>query len=151
MPLYLAIAGFIAFEVLAWMPQSEASDKVVFLAALAAGAFLSGLWNVQIDCHLPKRLCSFVGRLSYPIFLLHWPIAALVWNVTGIVFGWRLLVAGGGVTVLVAALVVLLFEMPIERLRAAIRAKRAPLVCAPPEIADSVPSLPQLEIGAQMP
>jgi peptidoglycan/LPS O-acetylase OafA/YrhL len=150
-PLYFTIGGFIAFEMLAWMPQSEASDEVVFASALAAGVFLYGLWNVPIDYYLPKRVCSFCGRLSYPIFLLHWPVAALVWHATGIVFGWRLLAAGGGVTVLIAALVVLLFEMPVERLRAAIRANRAPLARVLPEIADCAPSLPQLEIGAQMP
>jgi hypothetical protein len=43
-------------------------------------------------------------------------------------------VLGGGVTLSVAALVVVLFEMPIERLRTVIRARGLPVAHSVPEI-----------------
>jgi peptidoglycan/LPS O-acetylase OafA/YrhL len=147
---YVALGGFLVFELLAWMPQLDASDKVVFLAAIAAGTFLYGLWNTPIDRYLPARVCSFAGRLSYPIFLLHWPVGAMVWSMTGIVFGWRLLALSGGTTIAIAALVVVLFEMPIERLRAGIRANRVPLAPTLPVIADVTSVVETSRLGADL-
>jgi peptidoglycan/LPS O-acetylase OafA/YrhL len=155
---HVALAGFLVFEFLAWMPQPDASDTVVFLAAIAAGTFLYGLWNTPVDRFLSARVCSFAGRLSYPIFLLHWPLGALVWGTTGIGFGWRLFGRGGGFTLSVAALVVVLFEMPIEKLRTAIRARGSPVAHIVPEVITrtTLMDTPQLavreaEVSAQAP
>jgi peptidoglycan/LPS O-acetylase OafA/YrhL len=121
---YVAAAGFACFEILAWMPQPGASDGIVFLAAIAAAAFLYGLWNVPVDRYLCARACGFAGRLAYPVFLLHWPLGALTWKLLRVGWGWHLFALGGAATLAAATLVVIFFEMPIEKLRAAIRANR---------------------------
>jgi peptidoglycan/LPS O-acetylase OafA/YrhL len=129
----IAMAGFVLFEALAWVPQAEMSDRIVFLAAPAAGLFLLGLWNTDADFRLGRMspYCAFAGRLSYPVFLLHWPLGALVWNITGVAPGWGLLGLCLALTLPVAALILIGFEMPLDGLRAWIRKPGAPGETAP--------------------
>jgi peptidoglycan/LPS O-acetylase OafA/YrhL len=73
----LALTGFALFEGLAWMPGSPRADLNVLFAAPAIAFFLLGLWNSGADGLFPARFANVLGRLSYPMFLLHWPFGAL--------------------------------------------------------------------------
>jgi peptidoglycan/LPS O-acetylase OafA/YrhL len=122
-PWAIALFGFAVFEVLAWMPNATSIATNVFFAAPAAGIFLFGLWNCCFDAHMTAfaPFCNFLGRLSYPIFLLHWPLGALVWNVTGIGQNYAALGITAVLTIGLAAVVVIAFERPLEKLRASVR------------------------------
>jgi peptidoglycan/LPS O-acetylase OafA/YrhL len=121
------LSGLILFEALAWFPGTKSLAATVFLAAPAAGLLLWGLWNCRLDALLGRLngFCVFLGRLAYPIFLLHWPIGLAVlhlfgvWHDWGMFLGSALFSIGGGV------LIVFLLEKPIEKWRARIRRKPA--------------------------
>ncbi len=126
------------FEALAWGPLLWGSHTInEFLGAPAAALFLLGLWNSRFDDLLGsglKPVCNVLGRLSYPLFLLHWPLGALVFSMTGIAPGLLLWVVSGAVTLLVSGAILLLIEEPIGRLRSNIR--------------NSEPTLPSTPISA---
>lgn len=133
----LLLAGFAVFEILAWTPAATMPTSNVFLAAPAIGIFLVGLWNVNMDVLLGKlaSVCGFLGRLAYPVFLLHWPLALLAHRLGGY---WH----DGGMFVLTSAFsggigiaLVLTVERYIEnwrrRLREPLKYRQPALAAAP--------------------
>jgi peptidoglycan/LPS O-acetylase OafA/YrhL len=122
-PLALAAIGLLIFELLAWAPVVHSQTLYEFLGAPATGVLLLGLWNSPLDGALRgmRGLCAMLGRISYPLFLLHWPLGALVWNVTGLAPGLALWLISGAATAVVSLAVLTLVEDPLSRLRARIR------------------------------
>jgi peptidoglycan/LPS O-acetylase OafA/YrhL len=122
-PLLTAAVGFVAFEALAWAPIIVSQTFFEFLGAPATAIFLLGLWNSPVDGVLSpvRRLCTLLGRLSYPLFLLHWPLGALVWSVSGLAPGLALWLTSGIATLALSIAVLVLIEDPIGRLRSRIR------------------------------
>jgi peptidoglycan/LPS O-acetylase OafA/YrhL len=122
-PLAIASVGFVLFEALAWAPIVVSQTFFEFLGAPATALFLLGLWNSNVDRALrdSRPLCTMLGRISYPLFLLHWPLGALVWSVSGLEPGPALWVTSGIGTVALSVAVLVLIEDPIGRLRARIR------------------------------
>lgn len=118
-PLRVAGLALLAFEVLAWGPYLPTQSATEFLAAPVAGLFLLGLWNGDLDGRLArwKAPCAVLGRLSYPLFLLHWPSGALVAGATGLEQGWPLFVSAGALSVLASAAIVRWVETPLAQLR----------------------------------
>jgi peptidoglycan/LPS O-acetylase OafA/YrhL len=135
------LAGLLLFEGLAWLPGASLS-ATVFLAAPAAGGLLWGLWNCRLDALLGRfsGFCAFLGRLAYPIFLLHWPIGLVVLHLFGVWHNWAMFLASALFSIGGGILVVFLLEKPIEKWRAQIRqrpiqADRAGLAQMPPSAA----------------
>jgi peptidoglycan/LPS O-acetylase OafA/YrhL len=128
------LVGLILFEALAWMPGTKFPTGAVFLAAPAAALFLLGLWSVQLDAQLgPCRgLCVFLGRLAYPIFLLHWPVGLLVYHWSGAWHDWQMFAGSALVSMSGGSLIVLLLEMPMEKWRAQIRRRPVSTIDLPP-------------------
>ncbi|HEX4303122.1 MAG TPA: acyltransferase [Rhizomicrobium sp.] len=122
-PELVAGAALLLFEFLAWGPFLGSQSVNEFLGAPAAGLFLLGLWNSRIDAALTrfKPMAAFLGRLSYPLFLLHWPLGALAAGITGLKPGVMLLALGGALSFCVAILVLWFVEDPLVRLRRTVR------------------------------
>jgi peptidoglycan/LPS O-acetylase OafA/YrhL len=131
--LALAGVGLVAFEALAWAPILVSQTFYEFLGAPAAAIFLLGLWNSNVDTALraARPLCTMLGRISYPLFLLHWPLGALVWSVSGLEPGPALWLTSGIVTSALSIVVLVFVEDPIGRLRARIRHTAPAIVSSP--------------------
>ena len=138
-PLLLASVAFVAFEVLAWGPYLPTQSVTEFVAAPVAGLLLLGLWNADFGGALArwKSEATLVGRLSYPLFLVHWPLGAVIASVFGWEQGWPMAVVGGVLSLAIALLVLWLIEDPLMRVRAQIRRTGpAPLLEPMPAISD---------------
>ncbi len=122
-PALVAGLALLGFELLAWGPFLRSQSVNEFLGAPVAGLFLLGLWNSRIDDALISRkpLAALLGRLSYPLFLLHWPLGALAAGLLDLKPGFALLLLGGALSFCVAILVLWFVEDPLVRLRAAVR------------------------------
>jgi peptidoglycan/LPS O-acetylase OafA/YrhL len=122
-PLAMAAVGLVAFEALAWAPIVVSQTFFEFLGAPATAIFLLGLWNSNVDHVLrgARPLCTMLGRISYPLFLLHWPLGALVWSVSGLEPGPALWLTSGIATAAISVAVLVFVEDPIGRLRSRIR------------------------------
>jgi peptidoglycan/LPS O-acetylase OafA/YrhL len=135
-PEIVAGLALLVFEILAWGPLLGHQSINEFLGAPVAGLFLLGLWNSRIDEALrsKKQLAALLGRLSYPLFLLHWPLGALAAGMLGLKQGPALLLLGGALSFSVAILVLWFVEDPLVRLRETVR-RAAP----EPAMGESVP------------
>ena len=60
------------------------------------------------------RLCSLLGRLSYPLYLIHWPVYRVIHGVVGTHFPWVALIAGGVISTVAAHLVLTLYDEPLR-------------------------------------
>ncbi|MEI9997220.1 MAG: acyltransferase [Rhizomicrobium sp.] len=122
-PLVVAALGLALFEFLAWGPFVYSQTLNEFLGAPAAAIFLIGLWNAPLDDVLrPWRpLATQLGRLSYPLFLLHWPLGAFAIALTGWHQSPRLALVAGAMSLAVSLLVLRFIEDPLVRVRASIR------------------------------
>jgi peptidoglycan/LPS O-acetylase OafA/YrhL len=122
-PLLVAAIGFAAFELLAWGPFLGSQTVNEFLGAPAAGVLMLGLWNSRLDETLAplRKVSGMLGRLSYPLFLLHWPLGGLAIGLGGLHQGLMLLLVAGTLSLAASALVLRFIEDPLVRLRSAIR------------------------------
>jgi peptidoglycan/LPS O-acetylase OafA/YrhL len=134
-PQLVAFAGLAAFEFLAWGPFLYSQTTNEFLGAPAIAVFLIGLWNCDLDRSLApvKRASAALGRLSYPLFLLHWTLGGLVISVAGLRQGPLLFLITGVLSLLLSFAVLRFVEDPLVRLRARIRSSR-PSVSVPDAI-----------------
>ena len=82
-----------------------------------------------------RGFCAVLGRLSYPVFLLHWPLGAMVYSVTGIGQVWLLWCITAVITIVISGAILLLVEDPIAKLRANIR---RPTPSLPPVSASAI-------------
>jgi peptidoglycan/LPS O-acetylase OafA/YrhL len=67
-----------------------------------------------------ERLDAWLGHLAYPMFLIHWHVASM----TGREPGWGLLAVSLPLILLVSAAIVVLVEIPMERVRRMVRPAR---------------------------
>ncbi|MEJ0044126.1 MAG: acyltransferase [Rhizomicrobium sp.] len=133
-PLLVAGIGFCLFELLAWGPFVGSQTVNEFLGAPAAGILMLGLWNSRLDDVLRpvKALAGALGRLSYPLFLLHWPLGALAIRIAGVGQSLELLLIAGALSLLASFAVLKFVEDPLVRVRATIRKSRPESVLAEP-------------------
>ena len=122
-PMLVAGSGFALFEFLAWGWFIGTQTVNEFLGAPAAGLFMLGLWNSRLDDILKpvQDTAAALGRLSYPLFLLHWPLGALAIRVAGVGQSLELLAVAGALSLLASLAVLKFVEDPLVRLRAAVR------------------------------
>ena len=122
-PLLVAGIGFALFESLAWGPVLGTQTVNEFLGAPAVGILMLGLWNSRLDDLLRplKGAATVLGRLSYPLFLLHWPLGALAIRIAGVGQGLELLAIAGALSLLASLAVLKFVEDPLVRVRATIR------------------------------
>jgi peptidoglycan/LPS O-acetylase OafA/YrhL len=135
-PLLVAAAGFVSFEFIAWGPFLGSQTVNEFLGAPATGVLMLGLWNSRLEDVLRpwKVIAGTLGRISYPLFLLHWPLGALAIRIAGIGQGPMLFLFAGSLSLLASLFVLRFIEDPLVSVRATIR--RAQPV---PVVAESVP------------
>lgn len=136
-PLLMAAVALAMFELLAWGPYLPTLSATEFVAAPVAGLLLLGLWNADPGGALVrwKRPANLLGRLSYPLFLVHWPVGAVIANVFGWGQGWPMTIIGGALSFAVAVLILWCVEEPLMRVRSQIR-RPAPLLEPVPAISD---------------
>ena len=137
-PAFVAAIGFGLFEFLAWGPAVGSQTVNEFLGAPAAGILMLGLWNSRFDDMLRplKDFAGALGRLSYPLFLLHWPLGALAIRIAGVGQSLNLLLLAGALSLLASMAVLKFVEDPLLRVRATIRTARPA-----PMRADEVPAI----------
>ena len=95
----------------------------VMASAFCAAAILLAVPNLVLSPGRWKSWSSYLGRLSYPIFLLHVFAAAPVAAAIGQATGPLLLASSFVVTMVLSVVIVQLVELPIERLRKVVRAR----------------------------
>ena len=80
---------------------------VVFpiLVALATQAYIGNTM---------ARVCSFLGRLSYPLYLIHWPVFRVIHGLVGMHSPWVALVVGGIISTVAAEVVLIVFDEPLR-------------------------------------
>ncbi len=122
-PFLVALVGLAAFEFLAWGPVLRSQTMNEFLGAPVTAVLLLGLWNSPLDAALPRLRSTGVllGRLSYPLFLLHWPLGGLAIGAAGLRPGPALFLVAGAMSLAVSVLVLRFIEDPLVRVRATIR------------------------------
>ena len=137
-PLFVACIALAMFELLAWGPYLPTQSVTEFFAAPVTGLLLLGLWNADLGGVLAhwRKAATLLGRLSYPLFLVHWPLGAVVASTFGLEQGWVLFVLAGALSLAVSVLVLWCIEEPLMRVRAHIR-RPAPMLAEPvPAISD---------------
>ena len=94
-----------------------------FVASPVAGIWLLGLWNADLGGVFARRksTANLLGRLSYPLFLVHWPIGAVIAGAFGWEQGWPLAIVAGAASLAVTVLVLWGVEEPLMRVRSSIR------------------------------
>jgi peptidoglycan/LPS O-acetylase OafA/YrhL len=137
-PLLVVMIALIVFELLAWGPYLPTQSVTEFAAAPVAGLLLLGLWNADLGGRLArwKEAGNLLGRLSYPLFLVHWPLGAVMVGALGWEQGWPLTVAAGAASLTAAVLVLFCIEEPLMRVRAQIRRVRQAPLMEPVPISD---------------
>ena len=122
-PLFVAAGALVVFEGLAWGPYLFRQSVTEFIAAPVAGLLQLGLWNADLGGVLARLRtpANLLGRLSYPLFLVHWPLGAVMVSLFGWEQGWRLTLVAGAASFAVAVLVLWGIEEPLMRVRSRIR------------------------------
>jgi len=119
-------AALSAFLLLAFGPVYLLPDSNSLLAApVVALVILTGRRLPPAFSGRMARVAAWLGRMAYPVFLLHWPIAGIFFAAFDIHPGWLLFALTIATTSLVSAAVVALVDIPIERVRRGIRDGRA--------------------------
>src|SRR5262249_45274185 len=105
-PLVVAALGLCAFEMLAWGPFLHSQTVNEFLDAPATGVLLLGLWNSDLDRVMApvKKAATLLGRVSYPLFLMHWTLGGLVISLVGVRQGNALLALTGALSLVLSLL-----------------------------------------------
>lgn len=116
--------------------KDQRSSLIWLAASIGPALFIDGLpheiakgslffavgslaWNAGLKIPRDKGRSIMAGELSYPIYLLHFP---LMWILVGksVPYGWPLFFAVTSPTLVLAWLLVLLVERPIDRIRKSI-------------------------------
>ena len=84
-----------------------------------------------------KHTAAVLGRLSYPLFLLHWPLGGLAIGLGGLHQSLMLLVVAGALSLGASLLVLRFIEDPLVRLRSAIRRPHG----SEPALAETMPAI----------
>ena len=104
-----------------WGTQYGSGGTFTTLFSCALGAFILGLAGLErLGVFRLGRLAGWLGMVSYPLYVLHMPLMLLTDNALhwGLFAGWALyahfiLLTGG--TLLLSALVTVLFDQPVQR------------------------------------
>ena len=116
--LMLAVYAGLAFESRRFLTGSPGADVLLALSALAITVML--IRPPQIYPKFPEAV-NFIGRLAYPLFLVHWACSTPVFAWLGGQTGARLFFGGMAISLAVACLMVLGIDHPIEKLRRQVR------------------------------
>ena len=116
--LMLAVYAGLALGSRWFVTGSPGADALLALSALAIAVML--IRPPQIHPQFPEAV-NFIGRLAYPLFLVHWACSTPVFAWLGGQPGARLFFGGMAISLVVACLMVLGIDRPIERLRRRVR------------------------------
>ena len=117
--LMLAVYAVLAFESRRYVTDSPGCYVLLALSAFAVAVML--IRPPQIRPKFPGAV-NFIGRLAYPLFLVHWACSTPVFAWLGEQPGARLFFGGMAISLAVACLMVLGIDLPIEKLRRKVRA-----------------------------
>lgn len=113
------------FAILALGPQIRGDTANIFVAPFITPVLLISL--LQARPSLPTLLhghFNFLGKISYPMFLLHWPVAMLFWSILKIGIGPALFVVSSLATIVLATAIHFAVEQQLDYVRDAIRLRR---------------------------
>jgi peptidoglycan/LPS O-acetylase OafA/YrhL len=114
----------LVFAGLIMVISERGSANVLIAAPFLVGAFLvAAIQAPRLEDGRAIQFYDLLGKLSYPVFLLHFAAGMVVAAVTGLPRGYALLALTTPVLILASLAVYLAVERPIERLRTAIRAR----------------------------
>ena len=119
LPVY-AILGYVAPR---FFTDPICVDGLLVISALMVCLILIKLPVVQTQSALLVAIFNFLGRVSYPIFLIHW--ASSVWLFS--LIGWQnpqLFLGGFASTLAISSIMVLVVDRPVELIRNQIRKPR---------------------------
>ena len=120
-PIALTWYGALAY-VFPWLGDgSLLRDGLLVASVVAMFLILLRPPVIETDITALRTVANFLGRLSYPIFLVHWAVSGLVFAMIGRGDPF-LFLAVLALSLLVASGMVLAIDRPIELLRARIRA-----------------------------
>jgi len=77
------------------------------------------------------RMCLALGRLSYPLYLVHWPVYRMVQGTSEVLrpgaSPWVMVLGGAVLSVIAAELLLVAFDEPVRRwLNRQLRLRRSP-------------------------
>lgn len=117
-----AVAGWIAFAltVLAWAKAEEQAQWVrdgglLLISVLNIGLIGGALVPGSFATMLRWRPFVELGKISYPVYLVHWPIALLMSPERMGMTGWPLIIVRFAVTILIGWLISQYVERPFRR------------------------------------
>ena len=121
--------GLIALSILLYSPLTQFPGWFALLPVLGAAAIIIGGYQpmAPVTRFLSAAPIVWVGRISYPLYLVHWPIKIFLQaHLFEFTLGWRIL--GFASSVGVAALIYTFIEVPLRRGR--VLAGRRPYISA---------------------
>jgi len=111
-------------------------SNVLIAAPFLVGAFLVAAIDApRLEPGRAERFYDLLGKLSYPVFLLHFAAGMVVAALTGLPRGYALLALTTPAVILASFAVYWAVERPIERLRTTIRERQSAAARSPISLA----------------
>jgi peptidoglycan/LPS O-acetylase OafA/YrhL len=127
------VAGVsIACAAAVWAISDSYSLNFLIPVPFLVGSFLvTAIQGPKLKDGSVARFYDLLGKLSYPVFLLHYAAGTVAAALTGLRTGYLLLAVTTPIVILASLAVYLAVERPIERLRKAIREREQSAVSYP--------------------
>ena len=123
-PILLACGLTLALTFLALGPYVYNRGVNELVTAPVMAVLLVALYQAKFAISAGVQAAfDYLGKLSYPIFLLHIPVGALLYAAFGLGAGWTLAFYGLAATLPLAALIHMAVEVPIDHLRKRVRVR----------------------------
>lgn len=118
-----AAAGIsLIFATVIMVISEDGSSNVLIAAPFLVGTFLiAAIQSPKLESERTAKFYDLLGKLSYPVFLLHFAAGMVVAALTGLPRGYALLALTTPALILASLAVYWAVERPIERLRTTIR------------------------------
>ena len=126
----------VMFAALIMLISEPGSSNVLIAAPFLVGAFLVAAIDApRLEPGRAERFYDLLGKLSYPVFLLHFAAGMVVAALTGLPRGYALLALTTPAVILASLAVYWAVERPIERLRTTIRERQSAAARSPISLA----------------
>lgn len=124
---FLALAAYLvnSFILPVYVTAQQPRDLLLVLTAVLASVIVAAPPRIRAASARQAAVAVFLGRMSYPMFLVHWAASVWLFSIIGL-SNPALLLGGLATTLVLAAIMVLAIDLPVEALRRRIRRGAAP-------------------------